>query len=462
MTATNATQDTVEPTPWHLSGNNAPVFDEATLTELEVRGTIPPELNGRYFRNGANPQTGTSVHWFLGDGMIHGVELGGGRANWYRNRYVRTPCLAQPDKGRMELMLDPETFAIDYNVSVANTHIISHAGRILALEEGAFPYEMSPTLGTIGPWNFDGKLTTAMTAHPKICPETGELLFFSYGFLEPYLTYHRADAQGRLVQSTDITVAGPTMHHDFAASRAHTVFMDLPMVFDMELAMLGTMPIRWSDDYPARFGILPRAGGDADVRWFDVEPCYVFHTLNAHDEGDTVVVRGCRMPEVWRDSPAMEPGVGEPDPATMPRLHEWRFDLATGRVAERYVDDEPCDFPRLADRDAGLPARYGYTMSMSFGSGGGRILKYDLTDDSKTAHQFPAGQSPAESVFVPAAGGTQPDDGYLLTYVYDQAADASNLAILDASNMAADPIAEVVLPRRVPTGFHGSWIPDPA
>ena len=172
-----ATEETTEKA-WHLSGNRAPVFDELTVTDLEVKGAIPTELEGRYFRNGANPQTGHSDHWFLGDGMVHGVELSGGNANWYRNRYVRTPMFANPDKERMELYLDPETVTFNYDVSVANTHVIGHAGRILALEEGSFPYELTPEAETMGPCDFDGKLTTAMTAHPKICPETGELLFF--------------------------------------------------------------------------------------------------------------------------------------------------------------------------------------------------------------------------------------------------------------------------------------------
>ncbi|SVD03970.1 uncharacterized protein METZ01_LOCUS356824, partial [marine metagenome] len=100
------TSDAGEGTPWHLSGNNAPVFDEVTVTELDVKGSVPPELSGRYFRNGANPQTGTSPHWFVGDGMVHGIEISEGKANWYRNRYVRTPMYANPDTDRMELYLD--------------------------------------------------------------------------------------------------------------------------------------------------------------------------------------------------------------------------------------------------------------------------------------------------------------------------------------------------------------------
>ncbi len=446
---------------WHLRDNRAPVFDEVTLTDLEIRGAIPPELEGRYVRNGANPQTGESAHWFLGDGMIHGVELSGGTATWYRNRYVRTPVYANPGTDRMEMYLDPETLKFDHRVSTANTHVIGHAGKIMALEEGSFPYVLTNDLDTVGPHDFGGRLTTAMTAHPKVCPETGELLFFGYSSLPPYLVYHRANAAGELVQSTEISVTGPTMMHDFVTSRNHTIFMDLPAIFDMELAMSGGMPIRWSDDYPARFGVMPRDGEDADVQWFDVDPCYVFHTLNAYDDGDEVVVHGCRLNEIWRNSS----DIGDPDSTgddSSPKMWEWRFNRATGAVHEQQIDDRPSDFPRVPDATVGLQGRYGYSMSLSFDDGAtGEIFKYDFgRGGARTSHVFPVGHVPGEPVFVPADGATSEDDGYLMTYVHDEATDRSHLTILDASDMAAEPVAQVMLPRRVPAGFHGSWVAD--
>ncbi len=460
-TESNETATADAEKPWHLRENRAPVFDEVTLTELEVKGAIPPELEGRYVRNGANPQTGESAHWFLGDGMIHGIELSGGNANWYKNRYVRTPCYENKDVERMDMYLDTETLKFDYKVGVANTHVIGHAGQVLALEEGSFPYVLTKDLDTVGPSDYDGKLVTAMTAHPKICPETGDLLFFGYSSLPPYLVYHRVNAAGELVQSEEISGTGPTMMHDFVVSRNHTVFMDLPAIFDMELAMAGGMPIRWSDDYPARFGVLPREGTDADVQWFDVDPCYVFHTLNAHDDGDEVVVRGCRVPEIWRDSADIGDADVIDEEAT-PKMWEWRFNRATGSYTESQLDDRSSEFPRVPDSIVGLPNRYGYTMSTSFLDGTvGEIFKYDLADGAaRTSHVFEKGQVPGEPVFVPAEGATNEDDGYLMTYVHDETTNTSHLTILDASNMAADPVAEVHLPRRIPAGFHGSWIAD--
>ena len=466
MTATEIPDSgTDEQKPWHLSGNNAPVFDELTVTSLEVKGSIPSELAGRYFRNGANPQSGISDHWFVGDGMIHGIEIADGKANWYRNRYVRTPMFDNPDKDRMELYLDMETMGFNYEVSVANTSVLGHAGKIYALEEGSFPYELSKKVETIGCHTYGGKLTTAMTAHPKVCGETGELLMFGYSSLPPYLTYHRISPDGQLVQSEEITVGGPTMMHDFTVTRNHSIFLDLPAIFDMEMAMQGGMPIRWSDDYASRFGVMPRAGSDVDVKWFDVNPCYVFHTLNSYEDGDEIVVNGCRLREIWRDS--SEIAVNDaPDPADSPMMWEWRLNMKTGTVSESQIDDRGSEFPKLPDSLVGLQNRYGYCLSMGDGgisgvSEGGATVKYDLANGGTSElHNFPKSHFPGEPSFVPAEGAKNEDDGYLMTYVYAGDTDTSYLAILDASNIASDPLAEIHVPKRVPTGFHGTWIAD--
>ncbi|MED5262378.1 MAG: carotenoid oxygenase family protein [Myxococcota bacterium] len=453
--------------PWHLIESRAPVHDEVTVLsdDLEVKGAIPPELNGRYIRNTANPRTGFTEHWFIGDGMLHGIELQNGKATWYRNRYVRTPQYENPGADRLQLALDPETFTFDHSVSAANTHIVRHGGRFLALEEGAFPYEVTGELDTVGPHTFDSVLTGPFTAHPKFCPDTGEMLAFGYAQMEPYLTYYRVDKTGKMVQKTPITVTGPTMMHDMAATRNHAIFMDLPAIFDFELAMKGGMPIRWSDDYPARFGVMPREGEDSDVQWFDVKPGYCFHTLNAFDEGDETVVYGMRVPELWRDSSAME--LGEiSDPSSSPRLYEWRFNRATGAVSERYLDDDSSEFPRIPETKQGHGFRYGYCLGMTGAGGGtegmgGAVFKYDMAQGgAKEIHAFPAGHEPGESVFIPAEGGSAEDDGYTMTYVWKPETDTSYLVILDASNISAKPIAEIHIPRRVVSGFHSSWIPD--
>lgn len=436
--------------PAHLLGNGAPVSEERTLTDLKVRGRIPAELDGRYVRNGANPFTGMSGHPFFGDGMVHGVRIRDGRAEWYRNRYVKTPFIANPSLD----ILDPAV-ALDMTASKANTHVIGHAGKILALEEGHFPYVLDGNLETVGPTDFAGALTGSFTAHPKICPVTGELLAFGYSAFPPYLRYLRVSADGRLVQTEEITVGGPTMMHDFNITEHYVIFMDLPAVFDLDMALRGEMPIHWDESYPARLGVMPREGNDASVVWYDIEPCYVFHPLNAYEDGDSIVIDVSRMSHVWRDGPTDFPS---------PMLHRWTIDTRAGRVHERQIDDHPADFPRVPDSKVGRHHRYGYLagfdVGMSLANAGehhGTLLKYDPESGQRSKLDVGLGRHPGEPVFVPAAGGRNEDDGYLVTFVYDSQANRSECAIFDAASMSSEPVAAIELPR-VPFGFHGSWI----
>ena len=400
-----------DPTPFHLQGNFAPIKDEITTTDLEVVGTIPPELEGLYVRNGANPPSGYSQHWFLGQGMVHGVRLEGGRAASYRNRYVRTPYLENPDLQRVS-----ETGQIDRTASAANTHVIEHAGKILALEEGSFPYVLDRELNTLGHTDFEGRLTTAFSAHPKVCPVTGELLSFGYGQLPPYLTYLRVSPDGSLVQTEEIEVPGPTMMHDFMITERRALFMDLPVVFDLEAAMAGTMPFKWSDEYTARVGIMPRTGTNADVKWFEIEPCFVFHGMNAWDEGDRVVYDVCRISEIWREAGDLQSGDGEIT------LHRFSFDLSDGSVREETLDDRPMEFPRVADARVGQKNRFGYTLAFEGEDGAAPAMagqyKVDLKTGASEYSEAGPGRSPGEMVFVPGPGAdADSDDGYLLSFV---------------------------------------------
>ena len=440
-----------ESTPTHLLGNGRPLTEERTLAELRVNGTIPPELDGRYVRNGANPLSGWSAHPFFGDGMLHGVRLRDGKAEWYRNRYVQTPFVANPSLD----ILDP-TVLMDMKSSKANTHVFGHAGRILALEEGHFPYVLDGNLETVGPTDFNGVLNGSFTAHPKVCPVTGELLAFGYSALEPYLRYLRVSAAGELVQTENITVGGPTMMHDFNITRNNVIFMDLPAVFKMELAMSGEMPIRWDDDYPARLGVMPRDGTDAQVKWYDINPCYVFHPMNAYEDGEAIVLDVARFSHMWRDSAMDFPA---------PDLWRWTIDTATGEVREEQADDRSAEFPRVADSVVGLRHRYGYMMTLSDFTtpenprrASAAILKYDRETGGRTSIEFGRGTQCGEAVFVPSASPGSEDDGYLMTYVYDARSDASRFVIMDAASMDDTPVASVDLPR-IPNGFHGNWIP---
>jgi carotenoid cleavage dioxygenase-like enzyme len=421
------------------TGNYAPVNDELTAFDLPVEGAIPPELDGWYLRNGPNPRQATA-HWFTGDGMIHGVRIENGRAAWYRNRWVRT------DSFKEDFPLYNADGTRNLRYSRANTHVVNHAGKTLALVESSLPYEITSDLETVGAYDFGGKLVDSMTAHPKICPTTGELHFFGYGnIFQPHVTYHRADANGELTINRPLDVKALTMMHDFAITAEHVIFMDLPVVFKLDVALKGDgdMPYRWDDDYGARLGVLRRDDPFGQVRWFEIDPCYVFHVANAFDSGNSIVLQAVRYPELWRDNSEFN---------TEGVLWSWTIDLERGVVTERQLDDRTVDFPRIDDRLAGLPALYGVTV------GHNRLVRYDLDTGSAVEHNFGTG-GPGEAVFVPSTNGPQGEDnGWYLGYLYDPQRDGSDLVILDAADFSGKPVARIHLPHRVPYGFHGNWI----
>jgi carotenoid cleavage dioxygenase-like enzyme len=425
------------------------VKEEATEFNLPVEGSIPPELCGLYARNGANPREGHSGHWFLGDGMVHGVSLNNGKAEWYRNRWVRTPSF----EGRPR---EPNS-ALDIRFSLANTSVILHANRIMALAENGLPMQVSRELETLGFHDFGGLLNTPFTAHPKICPLTGEMHFFGYRVLPPFLTYHVADAAGTLQRSLEIPVQAATMIHDFALTAGHVIFMDLPVLFDLELAVRGTMPFRWSDSYGARLGLLPRGAAIGELRWVEIEPCYVYHVANAFEAADgTITVDVVRYKEYWRGGP----GANKSDGAS---LRRWRIAPGANKAEELQLDDRRIEFPRIDERCTGQPHGILYALAndRKFENGAfGGLLKYDLKDGRTSYHDFGPAGLPSEFAMVawsPAAGE---DEGWLLGFVYDRARDASDLMILDAQRIHTRPVARIQLPKRVPQGFHGSWIAD--
>ena len=435
---------------WHLQGNWAPVEKELSETDLEIKGEIPKDLSGLFVRNGFNPVSGYSDHWFFGNGMLHGVYLEDGKAS-YKNRYVRTPYYEDD----LNVMSSFGNLA----ASPANTHIVNHAGKLLALEETSLPWELNKELDTIGVEDFEGKLTTAMTAHPRVCPETGEMLFFGYSMMgEPYLNYYRVSKEGKLVQSEAIEIPRPVMMHDWNITRNYVVFMDLPIVSDMDLAVTTGSPFGFKPECGARLGVMPREGNNSDVRWFDIDPCFVFHSFNSFEQGNKIVLYVSRQQE------AMVGGFkdiygGE---TTVAKLWRWVIDLEKGTVSEEQLDDGACDFPRVNDNKIGLYSDFGYCMqiktdveSLTFGE---NLFKYHLESGKRTDHHLGNNVAGGEPVFAPKPGAKSEDEGWVLSLVHERNSRKSKLVIIDAQAFDQEPVAEVIIPQRVPYGAHGSWI----
>lgn len=486
----------------YLKDNFAPVLEELTVDNLTVIGNIPKDLNGLYVRNGPNPQLPPkgSYHWFDGDGMIHGVHIEDGRAS-YRNRFIATTgFMHEKQQGRAvwngltgfpsvrQMLFPPQGLRAK---NVANTSLVWHEGRLLALWEVGEPHIINvPGLETIGQLDTGLKIK-AFTAHPKVDPVSGEMVYFGMQMgPRPCLHYGIADRQGQLSYSTTIPLRDSVFMHDFAITANYTIFLDLPFVFSLKSMLTKGSPFAFKASQPARFGIMPRFGTSNDIMWFEDDPCFIFHTLNAYELMDDVgsveemVLVACRMK---RGTIAALPGhtANAPDQVAnnkIPldtddagRLHEWRFNLKSGAVQSTQLDDRASDFPRFNEHLMGKQNRFGYLASVQVNSKSGapeftEIVKHDLKTGSKLVREYGPNRFGGEAVFVPRSAysasthsaqdaGDYEDDGWLLSYTFDTQSQSSELLIIDAKTIDAEPVARILLPQRVPYGFHGTWIP---
>ncbi|MFF4546967.1 carotenoid oxygenase family protein [Streptomyces sp. NPDC001406] len=452
-----------------LEGAFTPVTEELTAFDLPVTGRIPRELNGRFLRNGPNVlglEDPRAHHWMLGEGMVHGVRLRDGRAEWYRNRWVRSSQVTSKLGEPYPNPIPPDDFA-------CNTHVIPYRGRILALQEsGPLPYELDGELNTVGTHDFRGTLEGAFTAHTKYDAGAGELHAVAYHPTWDHVRHLVVDPAGRVARTTRIPVPEAPMMHDFALTEKHVVVFDIPVTFDPAAAERGApVPYRWNRKHPTRVGVMPRTGGA--MRWFGIEPVFFSHTLNAYDEGSSVVVDLTTYP-----APFYVAGRGSDGPyaAGTARLERWTIDLRHGRVRQRTLDDRPQEFPRVNEALVSRRHRYGYSaaadLTLAYLAPDGNppdrafsnaLIKHDLLRGTAQVHRLPKGAAAGEAVFVPR-DPTDPkaaeDEGYAIAYVHNPDRGAADLLILAAQDFTGEPVARIRLPGRVPLGFHGSWIPD--
>lgn len=451
----------------YLAGNFGPVRSEDDF-ELTIEGEIPAELAGAFYRNGPNPQFAPrdDYHWFSGDGMIHGFFVEDGKVR-YRNRYVRTPKWRLEHEAGRALFgtfgnprtTEPEVMGKDSGV--ANTNIVWHAGRLLALEEGHKPFELDPA--TLDSRGYAEDYRGRVTAHPKLDPETGEMVWFAYsagdGPLNDTVSYGVTNAQGEVVRRDDFQAPFCSMVHDFLVTKRHALFPILPLSGSLERAMKGGPPLAWDPDKGSHVGVMARDAGVETIRWFTTDPCYVFHPMNAWEEGDKIFADVMEYPV----APLFPTVDGSRPLNPFARLVRWTFDLASpsNTIKREQIDDLAGEFPRFDERRAGLGYRHGYFAGITrtgvedirFDT----IAHLDLVTGKRADHVFAPGDCPGEPVFVPRKAGAAEGDGWLVAVVYRAETDRSDFVVLDAGDVAAGPIATAKLPRRVPFGFHGNW-----
>jgi carotenoid cleavage dioxygenase-like enzyme len=451
----------------YLGGAHAPVHAELEVDRLRVHGRIPPELDGTFLQVGSNPRFAPrgDYHWFDGDGMVHAVTFREGRAA-YRNRWIRTEdferegaagrCLSSGIREPLDLTRPGGPLK-----ETANTDVVMHRGRLLALWWIAGrAYRLDPRdLRTLGVEDFGGVLPRRIAAHPKVDPRTGGLVFLDWHPLPPWLCIGEIGADGTLAHYIEVPLPGPRLQHDLALTPHFVVVLDAPLLLEPAAMATGRFELEFHRELPLRVGLVPRrASGAGEVRWFEAEPGYVFHIVNAWEEEQAVIVHGCRIAEPLvgsgRDD-VRAPRLGGMRLA--PTLHRWRLDLRNGSVTEADLDDRFTEFPRTDDRALGQRARFSLHPRIArrdtllFDG----LIRYDIHADRTICHDYPRGWFGGEACLVPDVHGAT--DGWIVVYVTDERRGRSEVHVLEPAELQV--VARIDLPQRIPAGFHTRWIP---
>jgi len=440
-----------------LSGIHRPMDRELTLARLTVEGSIPPALDGCYLRIGPNPVTPpnpAAYHWFMGDGMVHGVRLKDGSALWYRNRWIRSKAVSAA------LHEPPAPGPRNPRSDTVNTNVLEHAGKIWALvEAGATPVEISDDLETVAHNPFEGSLKGSFSAHPHFDPATGEMHAICYDGRDQHTIRHVVVGRdGRVRREEPIAVNDGPSVHDCMLTGQYVLVFDLPVTFSMKTLLAGhPFPYSWNPAHPSRVGLLPREGQGSEVIWCDVEPCYVFHPCNAYETDDGRVIV-----DVVAHENMFAHSTQGPD-SKIVQFERWTIDPQARRVQRKVIDPVAQEFPRFDERRIGKPYRYAYTVPLtredpSFVSAS-HLIRHDLETGARAIHDFGPQRYPGEFVFVPAHPGAAEDEGWLMGYVINAADETTDLVLIDAQNFSGPPQAAISIPHRVPPGFHGNWIP---
>jgi carotenoid cleavage dioxygenase-like enzyme len=456
-------------------GNLGPVPDELTDVELPViSGALPVGLEGILMRIGPNPRFAPPLpaqhHWFLGDGMVHGVTLSNGRA-FYRNRWVRTAKWRAEDEAGRGLYAGWGYRPIEGAPKIrldgtANTNLIEHAGRLFALQESFAPFEMSASdLATLAPETF-GDGVSAFTAHPKADPVTGDLYGYGVqtaGFASTQARYYVLGADGGVKRSDVFDLPFPAYVHDFLVSERHVVFPLSPLIADRETAQKG-QPYTWRGDRSALIGVFDREAGPADIRWIEAPAFYVFHVFNAYDAADGRIV--CDVveysrPPLFPDETGRVPGTDEISSAIV----RWTIDPTSTPVGfeRRHVCASPAfslEFPIIDERATGRRHRIGYFVGREDGDkiGFNTLARVDFESGDVQSRRYGPEDMLSEALFIPRRKDAPLDDGYLAFFLYRADEDRSELHLLDAADLNGEPVTVLGLPRRLPQGFHGLWL----
>lgn len=470
--------------PWpdnpFLQGYYEPLTAECTAPDLVIEGEMPRDLNGTFYRNGPNPQMPpeNEYHFFTGDGMIHAFNFDNGRVS-HMNRWAQTARFKIEKRegrslfsGMNPLLTPPEflDFVLTDKEGVANTSVVYHGGKLLLLEEGHLPFQMdADTLDSHGAWSFFGKLTTTMSAHPKIDPVTGDMLFHAYMTSGPFtddMGIYRISRDGHMIESHTLKAPYAAMVHDFVVTENYIVIPIMPITASMDRAMAGQPPLAWEPEIPTMVGIMPRNGTADQLRWIEGDACYVFHYMNGWDKDGVVTIEACHF-----ESPPLFPMVdGTPTPPNVdPKLARWTIDLNADnpRVKMSFLVDHGAEFPVIDPRYAMREYQHGWYTSTDkkieahipdgdavYNS----IVHFDVKSERASTYAFSEGHV-SEPMFIPRGADAEEGEGYVLTCVYNLETNTSDMCVFDAQSISDGPVGRAKVSHRVPVCFHGTWRP---
>ncbi|VAI11956.1 unnamed protein product [Triticum turgidum subsp. durum] len=434
--------------------------------------------------------------------MIHALHIKDGKPT-YVSRYVKTSRFKQEEyfggakfmkvgdlKGlfglfmvlTQELRKKLKVLDATYGIGPANTSFIYHHGKLMALSKSDKPYVVKiledGDLQTLGLLDYDQRLKHPFTAHPKVDPFTDEMFTFGYSHESPYCTYRVITKDGVMLDPVPITIPESVMMHDFAITANYSIFMDLPMFFrPKEMVKNDEFIYKFDPAKKARFGILQRYEDEKNIKWFELPNCSIFHNANAWEEGNEVILITCRHNNVDLDQVNGNQRDKLEDRGN--KLYEMRFNMKTGAASQKQLSVSAIDFPRINESYTGRKQRYIYCMILESTvkvtgilkmTG---IIKFDLHAKPERSkehlevggnvtgiYDLAPGTFCSEAVFVPKEHGVsgEGDDGYLIFFVYDENTGKSEVNVIEAKTMSADPVAVVELPSRVPYGFHAFFV----
>ncbi|AKK29274.1 carotenoid oxygenase family protein [Mycobacterium sp. EPa45] len=447
---------------------------------LVVDGEIPTDLDGVYLRNTENPLHPAlkAYHPFDGDGMLHIVGFRDGKA-FYRNRFVRTDGFAAENAAGGPLwpgLAEPLPLAkVDYGwgartlmKDASSTDVVVHRGTALtSFYQCGDLYRVDPySAETLGKETWGGRFPAdwGVSAHPKVDERTDEMLFFNYSKKAPYMHYGVVDANNDLVHYVDVPLPGPRLPHDMAFTRNYVILNDFPLFWDPELLERDVHMARFHRDMPSRFAVLPRRGTSGQIQWFEADPTFVLHFVNAYEDGDEIVLDGFFQ--------------GDPEPTDngtgtkwqrafrflaldrmQARLHRWRLNLRTGGLTEEPLSDSITEFGMINTGHLGEPYRYTWAATGKPGwflfDG---LVRHDVRTGAEERYSFGDGVYGSETAMAPRVGSRAEDDGYLVTLTTDMTADASYCLVFDAARLADGPVCKLQLPERISSGTHSTWV----